>query len=86
MTKLSRYEQEKLDAICAEGFRALDKLDAVMYGYGWVTRQGNRPKQAPMAFGGSDTKPKGKGPTPLSIVNPHGPTLQPSGGAKVSLT
>jgi hypothetical protein len=80
----------ELDRVCAEGFARLDAMKDKLEAKGLYMGPRRDPKawetrQPPMAFGGADPKPKGKGPTPLSIVNPHGPTLQPSGGSKVRI-
>jgi hypothetical protein len=61
-----------LETVCADGFAILDRLDAIMYSYGWVTRKPNKPN-VPEAIGADKTK-RPKGPTPLSVTNPKSPS------------
>jgi hypothetical protein len=61
-----------LETVCAEGFAILDRLDAVMYSYGWVTKQNTRPKITEAQ--GADKSKQPKGPTPLSVDRPKSPS------------
>lgn len=82
-------DADKLAKVCADGFAALERCEAIAYtaiNYIPLPRGREYAKQPEFFMGGAKDEPKPapkRGPSPLTIDSPKGPNIRPPSGNKV---